>query len=60
MVKVDAAVFAHSLPGLTQERWAPLAARLQHVGERAACFGHACGWERVARLAGRQPRELAG
>ncbi|MEQ8965220.1 MAG: CRISPR-associated endonuclease Cas3'' [Azospirillaceae bacterium] len=44
--------FAHSLDGQPEHRWEPLDAHLQAVASRAAAFGAAFGWGRVAEVAG--------
>ena len=46
-------IFAHSLPDRPIEDWEPLSHHLAAVGNRAAEFAEAFGWEEAARVAGR-------
>jgi CRISPR-associated endonuclease/helicase Cas3 len=50
---MSSAVFAHSLPNRAIDDGEPLAHHLARVGERAAEFAAAFGWEQAGRLAGR-------
>ena len=50
---MGSAIFAHSLPGRPIEEGEPLAHHLASVGERAAEFATAFGWEQAGRVAGR-------
>ena len=46
-------VFAHSLSDRPIEDWEPLSHHLAAVGDRAAEFAEAFGWQEAARIAGR-------